>query len=700
MYWRILFRTNLSVLLIVLMFFLLFCPFVSGGDPQSSSDNDGTTAPSQNYEVTLEKDYITMSDGTRLAVLYYKPVPKEGGEKFPVLFEMDPYREDDVSFLEDYYVGMYFAKRGYVVAMVDVRGTGRSEGTVPDREYSEQELSDGVQVIDQLAHMEWSTGKVGMFGMSWSGFNALMIAGKNPPALKAILIAHASDDLFYQDVHSADGVFHMDIWESMIDTLNAIPAPDRYDLSEQFYSDRFDQKPWHFVWKENQKDGPFWRDESQRFSFPVTIPTYLIGGLLDGYRDTIPRIMDSAKGPVKADIGPWNHEYPNIGKPGPNYEWREKAVSWWDYWLKDIDNGIVKEPRFMVYMRDGYPPSTSISEVPGEWRCGDWPVKGIEQNLFYPAPGNTLATKAPEQAGGDVLAYSPGAGTTAGTWWGDLTDDMAGDDRYSLVYDSEPLSNPVEIMGMPAIHLKVSADAPLYQWTARLEDVWPDGKVSLVSGVLINPADRVSRLDRRPLTPGSQEILSGDIHYTTWRFNSGHKIRLSVSNAQFPMAWPTPFLGNTTLYPGSDTSLSLPVVVTNTLTGACSLPPLATEGENPNSKSISGADVDLPVSYNPETGETTYTASSDQQWNVNETLYHSIQHNIWKVKDTDPAHAKYSSDVSDGITLGDRVLNVSGLYTLDSDGNNFNLTVIRRIFENGELKREKVWNELIPRDNQ
>ncbi|MCA1915181.1 CocE/NonD family hydrolase [Methanospirillum hungatei] len=100
----------------------------------------------------------------------------------PVLFEMDPCRMDDVSYLEDYYVGMYFAKRGYVVAMVDVRWTGRSDGVVPDREYSEQELSDGVEIIDLLAGKEWSSGNGGMSGMSWSGFNALMIAGRKPPA--------------------------------------------------------------------------------------------------------------------------------------------------------------------------------------------------------------------------------------------------------------------------------------------------------------------------------------------------------------------------------------------------------------------------------------------------------------------------------------------------------------------------------------
>ncbi|MCA1915180.1 hypothetical protein [Methanospirillum hungatei] len=213
-------------------------------------------------------------------------------------------------------------------------------------------------------------------------------------------------------------------------------------------------------------------------------------------------------------------------------------------------------------------------------------------------------------------------------------------------------------------------------------------------------ADRISRLDRRPLTPGTPEIISGEIHFTTWRFNPGHKVRVSVSNAQFPMVWPTPYLRFTTLYPGPDTRVSLPIVIENTLTDVCSLPLLAEVEETPDLVSLGGVDVDLPVSYDPDTGETTYTANSDQEWSVGDILYHSVQQNIWKVRDSDPAHAQYQADVTDEITLSDRLLQVQGGYTLDSDEESFNLTVIRRISENGEVIREKMWNETIPRDLQ
>jgi len=648
-----------------------------------------------------------MSDGVKLSVTYFMPVSANFGEKFPVLLEMDPYRKDDIAYLEDYPLCSYFAKRGYVVAKVDVRGTGSSEGVLPTSEYTEQELSDGVEIINQLSRSAWSNGNVGMFGLSWSGFNSLMIAARKPPALKAILIAHGSDDLFYQDVHYIDGVIHMDCWEPMIDTSNALPATDEYAITSEYFANRFDQTPWHFVWKENQKDGPFWREKSVRFKPDIEIPVYLIGGLLDGYRDTIPRMMNSSNTRIKADLGPWNHAWPNTGTPGPNYEWRAKAVRWWDMWLKGVDTGIMNEPRFMVFVRDGDPPLT-VADVPeghvspGEWRCGDWPVKGIEMRRFYPDSNHYLIDSVPEKSVGNTLPYIAGSGIGIHTWWGEMTSDMAGDDEAGLVYDSAPLAEPVEIIGSPVVHLKVSADAPHYQWTVRLEDVWPDGKVSLVSGTLINPADRISRLERIPLIPNSPTDLYGEIHYTTWKFSPGHRIRLSVSNAQFPMAWPTPYKGSTTLYMGPGTSLDLPVVMKNTLTGTCDLPQPEPEEGWPDAESGKSKPVntDYPQYHDSKSGQSVYTTGDDSTWTIGNRSYHTNELNTWRVNDNDPAHAQYESIVTDEIMLPDRTLRLVGVYTLTSDEKAFTLSVSKKLYENETLIREKTWNDVIPRDLQ
>jgi predicted acyl esterase len=654
------------------------------------------------YTITIEDGWLTMPDGVNLSVTYIKPVPRKPGEKFPVIFEMLPYRKDDMFYGTDYTKGAYFAKRGYIHAQVDVRGTGTSEGTVPVSEYSEAELDDGMEVIDLLSKLPDSNGNVGMFGISWGGFNSLMLAARDPPALKAILAAHSSDDLYYNDVHFIDGVFHVDTYEPEIVTDNAFPAPGDYALTPEYFSDRFNQTPWMFTWKEHQlSNATLWRNESLRYKANLTVPVYFIGGLLDGYRDTIPRLMNSTDAPVKADIGPWYHTWPNDEEIGPNYEWREKATRWWDYWLKGKNTGILDEPRLMVFVRDGYAPSYNITEIPGEWRCGAWPVKGLGTSTLYMGSDHQLTHNVPARIGPDTLAYHAGSGIAIPDWWGELTGDMALDDAESLTYDSVPLTEPVEIIGSPFILLNVSADAPRYYWTVRLEDVWPDGNVSLVSGTLINPSHSFKSPEPKALVPGVPTQLSAEIHYTTWRFNPGHRIRVAVANSQFPMGWPTPYAGNTTLYPGKDTRIDLPIVVKNTLTAACNLPQPEPIEERPGLTTLEGGQQASPITRNVSTGDTVSTWGKDSRWKINETLYHYVEDNRWQVNDHDPAHATYTALRIDEVVLpSGRTLNLTDLYSLASDTGSFNLTLARTLSENGVIVRKKTWSEIIPREYQ
>ena len=664
------------------------------------SDEDETSDNAET-EFTVTRGFLTMTDGIKLAISYWMPKGRRAGEKYPVFFELNGYRKDDLCYLSwDYPVGAFFAKQGYVVAKVDLRGTGDSGGVVPEAEYSEQELSDCVEIIDQLSKKEWSNGKVGMYGLSWGAFNSFMVARRKPPALAAILIAHASDDLYYQDVHYIDGVMHTDVWESMIDTYNALPDTRRCALTPQYLVNRFYREPWHHIWKERHVDGPFWRKESARFQPPVEIPVYIIGGLLDGYRDTVVRLLDSPNKQIKADIGPWTHGWPDTGTPGPNYEWRRKALRWWDHWLKGIDNGIMDEPRFMVFVRDAVPADEDIEKCPGQWRCGDWPIKGIQPQRFYVGKDHDLVDSAPDESKPYKLVYKAGAGTGIHGWWGEASGDMASDDESSLVFDSEPLKKSLEIIGIPKVKLTVSADAPKYQWSVRLEDVWPDGTVSLVSGTLINPADRRSRLEPIPLVPGEKTALSGEIHFTTWRFRPGHKIRVAVCNAQFPMAWPTPYRGATKLHPGPNTSIELPIVVENTLTGTCVLPKPEPEDWPPDaSYSEENEGKRTKIEYDPKTGKAVYACGIDQKMTIGQTNYHMQEQNTWKVADNDPAHATYEALTNYAIQPPNRTVRLIVNFRMESDEKDFHLTTIRRLYENDKLVREKEWKKTIPRDS-
>jgi predicted acyl esterase len=312
-----------------LFLFLCFFPFSA-----HQAEYEDPSAPI--YEFEIIRDWLKMKDGVRLSATLFKPIAKQESEKFPVLFEFLPYRKDDSFYLRDYPLYSYFARRGYVAAKVDIRGTGSSEGMVPPREYSEVELEDAVACIRQLAQAPWSSGNVGMWGISWGGFNAIQVAMRRPPELKAILAMDATDDLYHDDVHFIDGAFHVDQYELSIDTDLGLPRWPEYFCDEDYFKNRFNAYPWFLTYLKQQKDGEFWRRNSLRWNYPsIQIPVYLIGGLLDGYRDSIPRMLENMNVPMKAVVGPWPHAWPDNGAPGPNYEWRREAIRWWDYWLFD-----------------------------------------------------------------------------------------------------------------------------------------------------------------------------------------------------------------------------------------------------------------------------------------------------------------------------------------------------------------------------
>src|SRR3954469_18669985 len=140
----------------------------------------------------MEDVWITLADGTRLAARIWLP-EDAAQEAVPAVLEALPYRKGDGTAIRDESRYPYLAGHGYAGVRVDLRGSGDSDGVLDD-EYSERELSDIEEVIAWLAAQEWCTGAVGIWGISWGGFNALAVAARRPPALKAIIAMMAADD--------------------------------------------------------------------------------------------------------------------------------------------------------------------------------------------------------------------------------------------------------------------------------------------------------------------------------------------------------------------------------------------------------------------------------------------------------------------------------------------------------------------------
>lgn len=662
------------------------------------------------YEIEMREVWISMSDGVRLAADLYMPAEGIPPERFPVLLEYLPYRKTE-SRGYSYSLYSYFVRRGYVVARVDIRGTGNSEGRLIAYEYTDQEQEDGKIVIDWLSKQPWSNGKVGMFGISWGGFNSIHMAMRNPPALKAIIAIDATDDLYQDDVHYIDGIIHLDSWEMSQDLDNSRPGAPDYKIDEDYFRNRFDTQPWMMTYKRQQRDGPFWDRTALKVRYDsIRVPTFVIGGWYDGYRDSVPRMLEHMKAPVKAIMGPWSHAFPHDVYPRPQMEWRQEAVRWFDHWLKGNDTGILEEPRFAVFVRRWHPPGPALEEAPGEWYWEDgWPVQRLREQVLHPQPNHTLSEASP---GNEThhLRNMPSAGIEASgpvMWWGDVAPDQRPTDAFSLVYDTAPLQDDLEILGLPKAILNVSADAPHANWFVRLSDVAPDGTVTQVAGAGFNGTHRESAKNPKPLDLGHAFPLEIELHFTSWIFPKGHKIRLSINNAQWPMFWPSPYPVTTSLYlggGGNPTRLLLPFVPYEKRTKpqfvVPSEDPKMTDFTTLDSGNISGYGEIGTIERNTARRSTKIVATNsggDQYPWGTERYVETITHETY---DDFPEKTSMLGKHKITVELKDRTLTWEADLSFRSDLKNFYYNYKRRLLQNGQLVREKTWQDTIPRDYQ
>jgi putative CocE/NonD family hydrolase len=673
------------------------------------------TGVSQPEMPVLHEVFIPLPDGTRLAADLFTPaglsLGGEGGERLPVLLEYLPYRKTEGrSRSADLY--HYFTSRGYVVARVDIRGTGASEGRLIPHEYSAIELDDGEQVIAWLAAQPWSNGKVGMFGISWGGFNAIQMAVRAPPALNAFVAVMATEDLYQDDVHYMDGILHMDSWMMSHDLYNALPGAPDYVLDEAWQRDRFDTEPSIFTYLRQQRDGPFWDRASARDKYDqIKVPGFHIGGWYDGYRDSVARMVENVSVPVKGLVGPWDHFWPHDAWPGESIEWRAEAVRWFDHWLKGEDTGMLEEPKLAVFMRDWHPPSADIETVPGHWRWLDsWPPAGQQIKTLYAQAGGLLAT-APAAAGQApaALPYKASIGVEAGgpvMWWGSVAPDQQGTDDHSLVFETEPLAEPLQIVGLPRALLQVSADAVRGNWIARLSNVAPDGQVTQVAGAAFNGTHRKSAREPSALLPGEWFDLDIEMRFTSWTFPAGHRIRLAVNNAQWPMLWPTPYPMTTQLKLGGagGARVLLPLAPPpgkETPQFASPAPaPVMAGFHTLDAGNVTGYGEIREVQVDPETGEAVALAANSggqaYPWGT-ERFEEKIE---FRTLDSDPARSSMHGTYAIEVALPERLLRFEASIKLRSDRDNFYLDFTRRQLLDGQLQREKHWQESIPRDYQ
>lgn len=543
-----------------------------GGRPVS--DPAATRVIDAGAARVLDPEWIELSDGTRLCARVWLP-PRQR-EPVPAILEYLPYRKDDATAADDALRYPYFAAHGYAGVRVDVRGSGDSDGLLLD-EYSGQERDDALEVIAWIAAQHWCDGSVGMMGISWSGFNSLQVAARRPPALRAIVTACSTDDRYDNDVHYYGGCllgYYMLPWASVMLTFNGRP-PDPAIVGERWREMWLQRLRGNVdmieTWLGHQRRDEYWRGGSVCEDYAaIECPVLAVGGWADAYVDAVFRLLEHLSCPRKAIVGPWGHQWPELGHPGPRIGFLQEAVRWWDRWLKGIENGVEREPALRCYMQDAAPPSADLATRPGRWVSEpSWPPPAghLDRRALSLQPGG-LAEPPPSDRDRPPAATlrhrSPlTVGLDAGAWcaYGNPADmplDQRRDDALSLAFDGPELEERVELLGQPRLRLRIAADRPYAFVMARLCDLAPDGTSTLITRGALNLChhaghDRPQAL--RPDVPVEVELPLRSIAYA---LPAGHRLRLSLSTSYWPWLWPSPQTAEIALTCG-ESMLELPV---------------------------------------------------------------------------------------------------------------------------------------------
>ena len=405
-------------------------------------------------------------------------------------------------------------RHGYVVAAVDARGSGASFGKFEGM-FSTHETDDAYDVTEWLGTQPWSNGKVGMYGRSYLSFTQYLAASRKPPHLKAIFPEVGGTDMY--ELIYRGGIYHgpfIEMWSKIVRELDvdkpALPVDE--DKNGALLKAAVEQHKANRNAADLYAALPF-RDSADASSgvrvfrdwTPITflkeiqesaIPVYLLDGWYDRYVRDEAILFNNLDNPKRLTIGPWTDTQ------NDRLDFGAELLRWWDYWLKGIDNGIMKEDP-VHYFVIGVPKAT-------EWRSAKaWPLP-TERRTKYWLGAKTLATAAPtgKRREGRIHGGLLGRGLTRPRWTlGHTFPELSAHDANGLTWTTPPLSAAVEVTGHPIAHLWVfsTPDADVFVY---LEDINEKGKSRYVSegSPRLEPSHRRSRLQpaRPPLPPGPQ----------------------------------------------------------------------------------------------------------------------------------------------------------------------------------------------------
>ncbi|MBM7655759.1 CocE/NonD family hydrolase [Neobacillus cucumis] len=542
------------------------------------------------FQIIVEKNVpCKMRDGVILYADIYRP-NKEG--RFPVLLTRLPYSKDLPYYSHRYLDTNRLVENGFIVIIQDVRGRFQSEG---DFQPFRQEANDGFDTVEWAAAFPYSTGKVGMFGLSYYGYTQLLAATKKPPHLAAIFPAMTLNDQ-RNGVSYRNGAYQLGFTETW--ALESI-APDllkrKYENPVERkreiqkiadYLNRLDDlygfapiKQWpplkelgiadYFFEELSQslENEDYWGQSSIADKYrDLQVPAFHLGGWHDCFiGPTLTNYIEMNKtGPhQKLIVGPWGHGYFSSVQGEVFYgvhasgDWidLEKDITdlhihWFNHWLKGIDIGLETEPPVKIFVM-------GINQ----WRDEmEWPLKRtVYTNFYLQSNGKAnikngdgrLSLTQPTDGATDCFIYNPNhpVPTKGGRTlffgpmtMGPLNQHEIEEREDVLVYSSAPLTDPVEVTGNVKVKLWASSDAKDTDFTAKLVDADSNGNAIILAEGIVNAKYRNSFIPEEELA-GEVVEYEIDLWATSNVFLPGHRITLEISSSSFPHYLPNPNTG-------------------------------------------------------------------------------------------------------------------------------------------------------------
>jgi hypothetical protein len=485
---------------------------------------------------------IPMRDGVKLSAYLYFP---KGDERRPVLFEQ---RYADVRGAGTRKAAAQLAERGFVVALVNFRGTHLSEGTwVGYRALGWGELQDGYDACEWLAAQPWSSGKVGSFGSSQGGYAQNFLAVARPPHLVAQYMVDTGLSLFHEGYR-----------------IGGTTRPKRFEAMEKVCRDPLDNRRLMAEWFRHPHYDEYWQAEDCSRHFDcMNVPCFTIGSWYDFMNQgSIASFIGrqhqggpASRGRQQLVIGPWLHGRLNKGSRVGELAYPENAAwpelehmtRWFNHHLKGEATGVDADPPVRYYVMG----AVGAADSPGNvWRtAADWPPPSKPTPFFF-HPGGKLAPDRPTAADDDARASTrylsdplhpmqiPGAAFPGAT-------DARPFEQQSEVrtFTTEPLAEPVEWTGCVRAELYVSSTARDTDFLVRVSDVYPDGRSILIVDYPIRARYRDGFDHESLMEPGRVCKISYDVGWLSQVFHRGHRIRVTIASTGSPLYEPNPQTG-------------------------------------------------------------------------------------------------------------------------------------------------------------